>query len=125
MIVDAGPRLAAVVGAEQAALLGLDQGVDAAAVRRRDGDADLAPDAFGQARSSPGFELLPGVAAVARDVQAAAGAAAGHLPRLAAGLPRPAKTTRGLFGSKHTSDAPVSASLYSTCFQVLPPSVVR
>src|SRR5579884_2802305 len=38
---------------------------------------------------------------------------------------RPANSTRGLFGSKHTSDAPVSLSLNSTRCQVLPPSVVR
>ena len=46
--VDQLPGVAAVVGAEQAALLGLDQGVDAPAVGRGDGDADLAPDAFRQ-----------------------------------------------------------------------------
>ncbi len=46
---DERPVLAAVVGAEQPALLGLDQGVDAPGVGRRHGDADLAPDALGQA----------------------------------------------------------------------------
>ena len=35
-----------------------------------------------------GLELRPGIAAIARDVQAAAGAAAGQLPRLAARLPQ-------------------------------------
>ena len=76
--------LAAVVGAEEPALLRLDQRVDAPAVRRRDGDADLAPDALGQAVAG---ELLPGVAAVARDVEAAAGAAARQVPRAAPRLP--------------------------------------
>ena len=56
VVADALPGLAAVVGAEQAALVRLDEGVDAPAVRRRDGDADLAPGAFGQ---SP--VLLPGL----------------------------------------------------------------
>src|SRR5947209_3583815 len=37
----------------------------------------------------------------------------------------PAKRARGLLGSRQTSLAPVSASLNSTCCQVLPPSVVR
>src|SRR5439155_4460029 len=82
--VDELPVVAAVVGAEQAALLRLDQGVDAAAVRRGDGDADLAPGPLRQAAG----QLLPGVAAVARDVQAAAGAAADELPRPPPGLPQ-------------------------------------
>src|SRR5262249_22643261 len=38
---------------------------------------------------------------------------------------RPAKRMRGLFGSKQTSLAPVSAFFASTRCQVLPPSVVR
>src|SRR5262245_53499298 len=38
---------------------------------------------------------------------------------------KPAKITRGLFGSMHTSLAPVSSFLNSTRFHVLPPSVVR
>src|SRR5438132_13426886 len=38
---------------------------------------------------------------------------------------KPAKTIRGLFGSRQTVLAPVSAFLDRTCFHVLPPSVVR
>src|SRR5258708_5763924 len=38
---------------------------------------------------------------------------------------RPANSTLGLDGSRQTSDAPVSASLKRTFFQVLPPSAVR
>src|SRR5207244_4416083 len=84
--VDQLPRVAAVVGAEQAALLGLDQGVDDAAVGGGDGDADLAPELLlGQAF---GGKLLPGVAAVARDEQAAGGVAALHLPGPADGVPQ-------------------------------------
>ncbi len=78
------PVLAAVVGAEEAALLRFDQRVDAAGVRRRDRDADLAPDPLGQAVAR---ELLPGVAAVAGDVEAAARAAAGQVPGTAPRLP--------------------------------------
>ena len=48
--VDQLPVLAAVVRSEQAAFLGFDQGIDAAAVRRCDRDADLAPDALRAAR---------------------------------------------------------------------------
>ena len=117
MIVDACPVLAAVVGAVEAALLGLDQGVDAARVGGRDRDADLAPDAFGQAVA---FELLPGVAAVARDVEAAAGAAARQLPGPAARLPEAGEQRcSGSGGSKATSEAPVSASFLRTCCQRL------
>ncbi len=100
------PRLAAVVAAEQAALVRLDEGIDAPAVRRGDGHADLAPDAFGQPlavflalgcvlaepqrfRPWRRHELRPGVAAVARGVQPAAGPAAGQLPRPPPRLPQP------------------------------------
>ena len=78
------PGLAAVVGPEQPALFRFDQRVDAPAVGRRDRDADLAPDAVGQAVAG---ELLPGVAAVARDVEAAARAAALQVPRQPPRLP--------------------------------------
>src|SRR5581483_8551022 len=97
-VVDVVPRLAAVVGAEQAALVGLDHGVDAPAVGGGDGQLDLAPGAgrqplaalaAGALRDVLGDELRPGVAAVARGVQAAARPAAGQLPRFAARLPEP------------------------------------
>ncbi len=97
--------LAAVVAAEQAALLGLDQRVDAPRIGWGDGQADLAPDALGQALAASWFprrhlcrrpgnlrgrgnELRPGVAAVAGDVQPAAGAAAGQVPRPPPRLPQ-------------------------------------
>src|SRR5262249_18444957 len=84
------PGRAAGGGAERAALLGLDQGVDAASVGRGDGDADLAPVALGQAVVlGLLLQVFPGVAAVAGDVQAAPGAAGGELPRPAAALPQP------------------------------------
>src|SRR5205823_5943443 len=84
------PGGAAVVGAVEAALLGFNEGVDAARVGRGDGDTDLAPGARRQAVVlGLVLQVLPTVAAVAGDVQAAAGAAGGHLPRLAAGLPQP------------------------------------
>ena len=47
VIVDALPVLAAIVGAVQAALLGLDHRVDALRVRRRDADVNSAEDARG------------------------------------------------------------------------------
>src|SRR5439155_19058021 len=83
ILADFLPRRAAVVGAEQAALVRFDDGVDALRVRRRDGDADLAPGAGGEAigfqftRSltvAVRLERSPGVAAVAGDEQVGAGA---------------------------------------------------
>src|SRR5256885_7967799 len=64
-----------VTGVQTCALpICFDEGVDAA-VRRGDGQADAAPFAFGQ---SLFLELLPVVAVVGGDVQAAARAAAGR-----------------------------------------------
>src|SRR5262249_17538095 len=83
--VDQLPRVAAVAGVVQAALLGLDEGVDAAAVAGREGGAGAGPDARRQALA---LELLPGVAAVGRAVQTAAGAAAGEVPRPPPRLPQ-------------------------------------
>src|SRR5207302_11231810 len=83
--VDQGPLVAAVVGAVQAALLGLDQGVDTPGVAGGDGQADASPGAAGQALAG---ERLPGVAAAVVAVQAANGAAADQLPRPAPRLPQ-------------------------------------
>ena len=80
------PRLAPVVRAEEPALLGLDERVDALRERRRHRDAHLAPDALGEPLAR---DLLPRVAAVARDVERGAGAAAHQLPGPAPRLPQP------------------------------------
>src|SRR5262249_41574055 len=69
---------------EETPLLGFDQGIDPPAVRRRHGDPHLAPDAGRQPLAG---QLLPAVAAVARDVEATSRPAARHLPGAAAGLP--------------------------------------
>ena len=60
----------------------------AARVGGGDGHADAAQDAFGQTVAG---QSLPGIAAVARGVQAAAGAAAGHLPGKPSRLPQRGK----------------------------------
>src|SRR5262249_44121884 len=57
-----GPGLAAVVAAENAAVLGLDQGPDALRINRRDGHADDADRPLRQALVAR--DLLPRVAAV-------------------------------------------------------------
>ena len=80
------PVVAVVVGAVEAALLGvLDQGPDAAGPGRRGGDADLAQGAGGQVGAAA--DVLPGLAAVDAAPEAAAGAAAADLPEGAVGLP--------------------------------------
>src|SRR5207247_6709240 len=71
------PRRARICGGEEAPVLGLDQRVHTVRVGARDGDADLADHALRQARVAR--DLAPGVAAVGRLEQAAAGAAARHL----------------------------------------------
>src|SRR5207302_3056724 len=80
------PRRAGVVAEEEAAVFGFDLRVEAARVGARDGEADLAENPFRQ----PGVarDLGPVVAAVARLEDAAAGAAARHLPRVAVRLPQ-------------------------------------
>src|SRR4051812_44804616 len=62
---DLRKRRSRIVGSEEAALLGIDDGVDAAAVRRRNGDTDAA-DAVG--RQAAG-ELRPVGSAVRRLVE--------------------------------------------------------
>src|SRR5688500_18607014 len=80
----ARPAGTAIVRSEQAAVVGLDEHIDAAAIRRRDSHADLAPHAVWQPRAC---QLLPGVAAITRHMHAAAWPAAGHVPGCAARLP--------------------------------------
>src|SRR5438874_5814830 len=63
-----GPRRAGIVGPEQAAVLCVDDRIDARATGRRDGDADAA-DGVGR---QPARQLLPVRAAVGRLVHAAA-----------------------------------------------------
>ena len=67
VVVDQAESVASVVGAEQPAILGLDQGPDPARPGRRNGHADAALDAVGQSLG----QFLPGVAAVHRAVEPA------------------------------------------------------
>ena len=76
------PALAGIIGAIQAAALGLDDGVDAVGIRRRDADADLAHQ-----RRQPFREARPRVTAVHRLPDTAAIAAAAHHPRRALMIP--------------------------------------
>ena len=85
---DPGPLLAGVVGAEEAALLCLDQGVDALRLALRHPHADPSPDPFGKALA---LELLPGVTAVAGDVETTSRSARGHPPWGTPGLPQAGK----------------------------------
>src|SRR6185437_4474503 len=85
LVVDKGPGGAGVVGAEQAAVLVLDEREDAIRIDGRDRDADLAVDARRQTFGVGDFG--PGLAAVGRLVQSAARAAARHSPFVAIGLP--------------------------------------
>ena len=96
---DEGPGASAVFGAPELAVFGLaslpgdavagfEHGVDAVRVRARDCHRNLADRLLGQ--SDPvvrAVELRPGVAAVARDVQAAAGSAGGPPPGVDLELP--------------------------------------
>ena len=86
------PFLAPIVGAEQAALLSLNQGVHAARVRRR-GHADASESAFGQAFAC---QFRPRVAAVGRAIETAAGTARFHRPRFAHCLPHAGKQNVGI-----------------------------
>src|SRR5262249_37541422 len=79
------PRLAAIVGAIEPALLGLDLGIDSARIRRGHSDTDLAPDSFGQSLDvalvvARPAEPFPGIAAVVGAIEPAAQPAAGILP---------------------------------------------
>ena len=79
------PRVTAVVGAEEAAVLGLDERPDTARPGRGNGDAYAADYALGEA--GPAGQLVPRVAAVGGAVEAAAGPAAVHRPEGAPRLP--------------------------------------
>ena len=79
------PRLAAVVGTEEPAVRGLDEGPYPARPGRGYGDAYAPNDALWQA--GPAGYLVPCIAAVGGAVESAAGAAAVHGPEGAPGLP--------------------------------------
>ncbi len=85
LVVHALPRLAAVHGAEHAAVLRLHDGVNAAGVGRRNRDAHVPEQAGGE--SGVAGDLRPVRAAVGRLVETAARAAAGQFPRHALRLP--------------------------------------
>src|SRR5262249_57072693 len=84
--IDAFPVLTAVIRAVKFTLVGFDERVDATTFRRSDGNAYLAPDPLRKSLAPVLFggllvgEVFPGVAAVARHVQAAARPATAHLP---------------------------------------------
>src|SRR5262249_43275734 len=110
VVTDAPPAVAAVVGAVEATLLGLDEGEDALGLGGRGGRAGLAIGARGGAAAGRvgvlllgvGLgdrpELLPGVAAVTGDVEPAAGAAAGQRPRFPPRLPEAGEDDLGVGG---------------------------
>ena len=79
------PGGAAVVGAEERAVLGLDHGVDTPAVGRRDDDADAPQDPAREPRVSR--DVSPGLAAVGRLPQRRLRPSARHAPRRALRLP--------------------------------------
>ena len=113
------PRLARVVGAEEPALLGLDDREDAIRVRRRHRDADLAHEL-----RQPFSETRPGVAAVGGLPDAAARAAAAHLPRQALMIPeRRVQDARVRRVHRQVARAARCVHAMSTCVHVLPPSV--
>ena len=116
------PRRAGVVRAPDRSLIGgLDQRIHALAVGRRDLDVDLADRRLRQA----GGQLRPLRAAVLRDVDAAARAAAHLAPRCAA---RPARCRRGACSDPSRPSRGRSSrccrSTNSTRCQLAPPSVV-
>src|SRR5690349_22440508 len=86
LIVDAGPIPAGVVGAEDAAVGSFHDGPDAFRIGRGDGDADASQNAARQAGAAR--DVGPGVAAVGRLPQSAAGSAAVEMPGIAAHLPK-------------------------------------
>ena len=73
------PRRAAVVGAEQGALVCLDNRPDTARTRRRDRDTNLPDHPLRQTRVAS--NVRPGVTAIGRLVQAAVGSPADIVPR--------------------------------------------
>src|SRR5262249_30836325 len=87
--------LTAVIRAEKSTLVGFDERVDAATFRRSDGNAYLAPDPLRKSLAPVLFggllvgEVFPGVAAVARHVQAAARPATGNRAPPTPRLPQP------------------------------------
>src|SRR6185312_3165452 len=73
------PVLAAVIGTPQRpGLRGLDEGIHALRSGRRDGHVDFA---HRRVRQAVALDLVPGVTAVMRDINAAGRPAAGHRPR--------------------------------------------
>src|SRR5207302_5888578 len=85
LIVHLGPRRAAILGAEDAAVFVFNERVDAAAVGARNRHADAADEAGRQARVPCDFR--PVLAAIGRFEETAPRAAARHLPRDAVRLP--------------------------------------
>ena len=83
------PGGAAVIGAEERAVLGFDQRVDAPAIGRGDGDADPSEDAARQ--SGVARDVGPRVAAVGRFPERRVRPAAGHAPRGTLRLPHRGK----------------------------------
>ena len=79
LLEDALPRLAAVIRAEQGAIVRLDHRPDAARACRRDRDADLPDNPPRQTWIAS--NVRPGVATVGRLVQAAVGPSADRVPR--------------------------------------------
>ena len=76
--------LPGIIGAVEAALLGLDDSIDAVGIGAGNGYADLAENAFG--KTVP-LEMLPGDAIIFRAIKSAARAAAGKKPWLPPCLP--------------------------------------
>ena len=115
---DAGPGAAAVGRAPDLAVLGLasvprnpvaglEHRIDALRIRGRDRHRDLAHREVGQPDAViRTIELLPAVAAVARDVQAAAGSAAGAAIRVNLQLPRPREQVARVDGVESDVGAP-------------------
>ena len=87
VLVDAHPGVAAIVGSKHAALFGLDQGVDALRIRRRNADPNAADDALRHAGGA--CQILPRLTAIRRFQQAAAGPAALQGVWRAINLPEP------------------------------------
>src|SRR5437870_9318182 len=78
------PFFAAVLGAIESSVLGLDQRIDAASIRPRNRNADAAEQPLWQ---TVPLKAFPGASAVGGLIEAAARAAAGQTPWRAAGFP--------------------------------------